>query len=484
MTLPPLHQALCGRALEGATGALDWTDAKRRRVFFFVGGQLSLVQSNLRSESPEKLAELDPTLVGPVLATAVGRARVIGALKEAGGELRWLSDATAPKAEPVDLAAAVYESGTRRPGISSWPKLAGAAGAWLSRQDMPRELQAYLSDLDGTRTLDELVSFAPGGPEAAERWIRIAFTIGAIIDAGIESSPYEVRSVKKRGEWATGGGGSVDDIASLISEGLGQERPPPTPIARTTDAAGIRFGPVLARIRNAPDFFATLGVQWDDPTESMRRAYFTLARDLHPDTFTRESLETQEIAAELFDKIRAAWETLGDDARREAYIKRVIHGEKTEEELAMEQVRAILGAEEDFKRALNDFHAGRLSAAHELFLKVSAAVPEEVEFAAYAGYTSFRIHHNKDKGKADAAAQQVREALERNERLDGVWVLLGMIQAARGDTASARESYVKALRLKPSNPDAVREMKRLERDKGAEPAGGGLFNKLFGKKKP
>ena len=227
MTLPPLHQALCGRALEGATGALDWTDAKRRRVFFFVGGQLSLVQSNLRSESPEKLAELDPTLVGPVLATAVGRARVIGALKEAGGELRWLSDATAPKAEPVDLAAAVYESGTRRPGISSWPKLAGAAGAWLSRQDMPRELQAYLSDLDGTRTLDELVSFAPGGPEAAERWIRIAFTIGAIIDAGIESSPYEVRSVKKRGEWATGGGGSVDDIASLISEGLGQERPPP-----------------------------------------------------------------------------------------------------------------------------------------------------------------------------------------------------------------------------------------------------------------
>ncbi|MSQ01455.1 MAG: hypothetical protein EXR71_06130 [Myxococcales bacterium] len=482
MTATPLHQALCGRALAGATGALNWTDGKRRRVFFFASGQLALVQSNLRSESPETLSELDPTLVGAALVTAVGRARVLGALKEPGGELRWMPDATAPKAEPVDLGAVVYEAGTRRPGISSWPKLAGAAGSWLSRQDMPHELQAYLADLDGSRTLDELLSYAPGGPEAAERWIQIAFTMGAIIDTGIESSPYEVRNVKKQGASPGPAAGSVDDIASLISDGLGQERPA-TPVASPIDATSVRFGPALPRIRNALNFFAVLGVQWDDPTESMRRAYITLARDLHPDRYARDSAEIQAVAAELFDKIRAAWETLNDDAKREAYIKRVIHGEKTEDELAMEKVRAILDAEEDFKRALNDFHAGRLSSAHELFLKVSAAVPEEAEFAAYAGYTTFRIHHNKDLARADAGAQQVRDALERNERLDSAWVLLGLTQAARGDTTSARESYVKALRLKPSNPDAVREMKRLERDKGqGEPAGGGLFNKLFGKK--
>ncbi len=481
MTPKPVHDALCARALEGSTGALDWTDGKRRRVFFFVGGQLALVQSNLRSESPEKLGELDPSLSGPALVEAAGRARVLGALKEAGGELRWLPDAAAPKTEPVDLAAVVYEAGTRRPGISAWPKLAGAAGAWLSRQDMPQELRAYLVDLDGSRTLDELLSFAPGGPEAAERWIRIAFTMGAIIDTGIEASPYEVRSVKKRGAGANRAE-SVDDIAALIADGLGQKRPD-TPVAGTTDAASVRSGPALRRIRDAPDFFAVLGVQWDGPTESMRRAYFTLARDLHPDRYALDSPEVREVAAELFDKIRAAWETLGDDTKREAYIKRVIHGEKTEDELAMEKVRAILGAEEDFKRALNDFHAGRLSAAHELFLKVSAAVPEEAEFSAYAGYTTFRMHINKDMATADAGAHLVREALERNERLDGAWVLWGQIQAARGDTTSARESFVKALRLKPSNPDAVREMKRLERDKGAsEPAGGGLFNKLFGKK--
>ena len=53
----PLTTALCARAVEGATGALDWTDGKRRRVFFFEHGHIVLAQSNLKSESAERLAD-------------------------------------------------------------------------------------------------------------------------------------------------------------------------------------------------------------------------------------------------------------------------------------------------------------------------------------------------------------------------------------------------------------------------------------------
>jgi hypothetical protein len=42
---------------------------------------------------------------------------------------------------------------------------------------------------------------------------------------------------------------------------------------------------------------------------------------------------------------------------------------------------------------------------------------------------------------------------------------------------------VKALKIKPANPDAAREMRRLERDgEEAKSSGGGFLGRLFGKK--
>jgi hypothetical protein len=49
----------------------------------------------------------------------------------------------------------------------------------------------------------------------------------------------------------------------------------------------------------------------------------------------------------------------------------------------------------------------------------------------------------------------------------------------------AREAFVSALRIRPSNADAVREMRRLEREKDQPPpsaGGGGFLSKLLGKK--
>jgi Tfp pilus assembly protein PilF len=62
-------------------------------------------------------------------------------------------------------------------------------------------------------------------------------------------------------------------------------------------------------------------------------------------------------------------------------------------------------------------------------------------------------------------------------------VLLGQAHVLRNQPGEARECFVKALRVRPSNPEALREMKRLEREKTAEKTvEGSLFNKLFGKR--
>lgn len=476
-----LTSELCAQAIAGSTGALGWTDGKRRRTFYFELGQLVMLQSNLKSEGSERIAELNPGLSGDALLAASVQARLAGSLKEPGGETQWTPNATPPRREPADLTAALHDAQPRRSAASSYPRVVGAGGGWIHRQEMPADLAGYLGALDGARSLDEVVAFAPAEPADAERWIATALAIGAMTDLGTENATYEVRRVSRRPTAPP----PTDDIASMIAEGLGQE-PAPRPTPAPIDPIVSRLGPTVQRIRGASDHFGVLGVKWDDPQEDARRAYFTLARELHPDGFSGVSNEIQEVAAELFDKVRMAWEVVKDDTLRAAYIKKVVHGEKTEDEVAMDKVRAILEAEGEFKRALLDFSSGRIAVAHECFLRVAAAIPEEAEFAAYAGYTSFRLNTGKDAEKAEAGLAQLRDAINRSERLDSGWVLLGHVHHSRGAAGESREAYIKALKINPSNPDAVRGMKRLERDKAATDeaasGGSGLFRKLFGGK--
>ena len=105
-------------------------------------------------------------------------------------------------------------------------------------------------------------------------------------------------------------------------------------------------------------------------------------------------------------------------------------------------------------------------------------------FRGYLGYTLFRIHTGKDDDLALKGAEQVRDVLKEKEQLDNVWVLMGMIHRTRGDDQAGRRCFIKALQLRPTNPDALREMKRMEQQKAPEPEAksGGFFSRLFGKK--
>lgn len=474
----PLASTLAEHLLSGSTGALDWTDGKRRRLIFVEGGAITLVQSNLKSESVDRARERNPELDEAAAVAAASQARMAGIFKETTGESKWLEGQAAPRREPVDFADGLYMTGLPRPPVTSYPRAQAPACNWLAQQAPAPELSGYLLDLDGTRTLDEVLEFAPGGPTAAERWIRIGFALGALTDAGIETSVYEVRTVTKKRAWS----GGVDDIAAMIADATGDATP--RHLATATDPVAARLGPVHLRIVSAADHFSVLGVSWQDPPETIRRAYFTLARELHPDRFVEDSAEVQSSAAEIFDRARAAWEVLGNNEKREAYIAKVIRGEKTEEEQAMDKVRAILDAESDFKRGIADFYAGRLAAAHDLFVRCAERVPEEHEFAAYAGYTTFKMHQGKDAEKAEAGVKRLFDAVQASERLDGGWVLIGLVHRAKNNDKAARDAFVAALKIKPSNPDATRELKRMEKEKEAKQEDDASFiSRLFGKKK-
>ena len=114
----------------------------------------------------------------------------------------------------------------------------------------------------------------------------------------------------------------------------------------------------------------------------------------------------------------------------------------------------------------------------------------ELEFRAYLGFTTFQLHKTGDVDAADRGKEMLKDVLERNKeqdrKLDAAWVLMGRIFRDQGNDKGAKRCFRQALKLNPSNSDAVREMRRLagggpgRRKAEPEKKTGGFFSRWFG----
>ncbi len=255
------------------------------------------------------------------------------------------------------------------------------------------------------------------------------------------------------------------------------------------DAAEASLRAEIHRILESESVFEVLGMSHESDVEEFRTAYFRLARTLHPDRVGDDKPELQQSAAEAFDRARAAWEIVKDDELREETIARVVHGKKTEEEEAMEAVQELLAIEKHFDRGLAQFRAGRIVQAHEMFTKVlemSVRHPdfEVPEFRIFPGYCIWRLNHERDEDEATRGAEMLQEAMNKAQRHQEGWVLLGRVVKARGHPDEARKLFIRALKINPENKDALREMERLKREKSGDSGKGkGFFGKLFSRAK-
>ena len=277
------------------------------------------------------------------------------------------------------------------------------------------------------------------------------------------------------------------DIANLIAEEVGSPVEPAPALSATEQMSQI-----AQRLETVENAFEVLGLTSDASGEDLRAAYMELATQLHPDKFTEATEEIQGQATVAFDRVRAAWDEVETEEKRLKYIDHVILGKPTEEEETMAQVKALLDAEADFKKGLAAFNAGRLSAAHKLFESAVRGAPEELEFCAYKAYTTFALSRKTDMDAAQGALSDLKDILDANahqqRRLDGGWVLLGRAYRELGEKDAAKRALVQALRFNAANPDAPRELRRLEgKTASQKPKAGdskpGFFGRLFGKGK-
>jgi curved DNA-binding protein CbpA len=473
-------------------GVLDVRQGKKRWMFFFFDGELVQTKSNIPSEQGGALKSEFPEANTPDLLYT----QTLRRLQKANNRLNTVEKISSPankrnKLPTADLFIEAFSGILSEEELRSRceyfsdsnPRLPGDLGL------KDQEVVVFLTQMNESLKVATSVGASKGSKN--KLWTALLFLWRS----------KKMEFIKEDQQDEAIFDFDLDDLLDddVLEEGLEEETPIQEESVEGVPARhpmAEKLEQLAERLEDAENHFEVLDCPWDSSVDRFRKAHRDLSLLLHPDRYADAPIDMQESSTELFDKIRAAWEVLENDEERKKYIDKEIHGIKTEEEEAMEELQAYWAAEEDFKRGLALFNQGRIPQAHSNFQKAVEACPNELEFRAYLGFTTFHSFKNSNKESAQGGIDDIKEVIELNQgqerKLDSAWMLVGRAYRENNEPEKAKRALKQALRINPSNSDAVRELKRVvggaknptkEASKEPDKKKGGFFGGLFGKKK-
>jgi len=415
------EDALIQHVHDRSSGGLEVTDGRRRWQFFLDAGELVCTRSNVKSEQDAVLLPMHEDDAAMADAQAVLRLDNVSKATD----LTWK-----------------FHAGAKAP-----QRRTALAVSWIEER-MPESIAP------------EIEPEAEHEPEA-----DLGFDIGALIAEEV-------------------GHGSPAQTPKAAAPTPPKPRSPPKSPPHSMNPEA-RLKELERRVNSAAHYFEMLGLPFDAPTENFRVAFTEYAREFHPDKFNSAPEAVRQVATEIFDRMRGAWEVIQNETERAKYTDRVIHGKKSDEEEAMEKVEAYYRADANFKRGHAAFTNGRTVEAHNFFKQAVEDCPEEYEFLVYYGYTLFFTSRAKDPQMAAQGLGLIQRVLRENEKqarkLDSGWVLLGRAYRDGGDFNDALKAFKTAYELNPGNADAKRQYQRTKEQMESASSSSGFLSRVFGK---
>ncbi|MBL8957099.1 MAG: response regulator [Myxococcaceae bacterium] len=210
------------------------------------------------------------------------------------------------------------------------------------------------------------------------------------------------------------------------------------------------------------DYFEILGLPTTANREDVKRSYFALAKEYHPDKhFGSSSAEVRQLAQQIYDLISTAHDTLADPIERERYVKDLASGVKRE---IGDEVGKILAAEGKFQRGEELMRQREYQGAWRHFQDAITLYGEEGEFHAWLGWARFQMDP-KDDAVVQEAVTHIEKAITLNPRLDKAYLFLGYIHKASGRPDKAEKQFEKAIQSNPDCTEALRELRLLGKTK-------------------
>lgn len=205
--------------------------------------------------------------------------------------------------------------------------------------------------------------------------------------------------------------------------------------------------------------------------EDVRKNYYRLAKEFHPDRFYRSNDTTlRDKLSAIFDAITDAYNVLketraaakGEEALAEGGLDAALSefgldaGAQEEEFVFEEPAPRTEEAEEKFKAGLDAIKKGDIETASRLLGEAAEADPENAEY-----WSCLALAQSRRPGRMAEAEAAMLKALEIEPSNSDYYANLGLLYLKTKDWERARTQFEKALMLDPENPKAAKGLRQL-----------------------
>lgn len=254
-----------------------------------------------------------------------------------------------------------------------------------------------------------------------------------------------------------------------------------TPTAMTNEVA-LLIKQRLAVLESGGDHFTLLGVARESSPTQIQKAYFALARQLHPDRLSALGIVDETRSAQrLFAQVNTAFAVLGDAKKREVYIDVLDRGGveavRAEQQAAEEMAERVLGSEEAFRKGEAALRRDQIPMAIKELEHAVALNGDEPDYQALLAWAKFCAATDKM-----AVAQPTRRALRLAIDKSAPTAVtarfyLGRVERMLGRDKEALDWFAEVIEISPGHSEATAEMRVLHARLGGD-KGGGLFGRL------
>jgi DnaJ family protein C protein 7 len=222
------------------------------------------------------------------------------------------------------------------------------------------------------------------------------------------------------------------------------------------------------------DHFALLGLETSASKAEVQKAYFSLAKQVHPDRMARVELgDMSDGASRLFQRVSEAYNVLIDANAREKYqVEFEAKGAAGE---AMRSTQELIDQDPDdpgvtereaakifYHRGTMLMKKGGFDDAERLLRRAYEADSENPRYTLRLGWA---VYQNGDRAR-DERLKEAQKHLEKALELDGenpeAHYYMARIFKDVGDTKACKKHLEKAVSLRDNYIEAKRELRLLE----------------------
>ena len=213
------------------------------------------------------------------------------------------------------------------------------------------------------------------------------------------------------------------------------------------------------------DHFALLGVDDKATDERIRKAYFQLARQLHPDRLASLGMtDDDKDGQRLFAQVNAAFGVLSDPERRAEYMDILRRG--GEAAVRAEQAKAdallnkTLQAEEAYHRGDGLLRRNALPQAIAELRKAVELAPDEADYQTLLTWAEFCAASDKMSAAGPTCAKLIK-TIKKSPQAVLPRFYLGRVERMIGRDKEALKVFESVLNIDPEHPEAIAEVRVL-----------------------